>query len=136
MAMLSPGGLLSLGDGCLHPIRFASNNLIPKRQIALAPLRLDVVKQHRLTEAWTLRKSHIAGNHRSKNQAGKMLPNFPRYLVRDIGPGVKHREEDSLGHQRRVQTLLDQVDGVQQLRKSFERVVLALQGYDDRVGGR
>src|SRR6516165_894779 len=113
MAKVSPRVSCPLGHGRrLHPTRFASNNLVSERQIALAPLRLDVVEQDRLSEARALRKSHIAGNYRSKNHAGEMFPDVLCDLVSNVGPGVEHREEDSFRRQRRVQTLLDQVDGV------------------------
>src|SRR5262244_361107 len=102
MVMGKPRGLRPLGDGRLHPTRFASNKLVSERQIALAALRLDVVKKHRLSEARALRKPDVARDDGSKDQARKMLFHFLRDLMSDVCSRIEHREQDSLGRQSRI----------------------------------
>src|SRR5690606_19372412 len=59
-----------------------------------------------------------------------------RHLLGQVETTVEHGEEDPLDLQRRVQVLLNDADGVEQLRKPLERVELALDRDQHGVRGR
>src|SRR5512139_298931 len=60
------------------------------------------------------------------NPVSKELTSFVRDLSREAEAGVEHGEQHALDAQRRVQVVLDQPDGGDELGEPLERQVLAL----------
>lgn len=59
--------------------------------------------------------------------------NLVMYLDRHAGPAVEHRENDATNSEAWVQSLADQLDGLEELGQSLKRVELALQRDQDRI---
>ena len=75
-------------------------------------------------------------NDRLEDLAAEVFARFVGDLSREVEAGVVHREQHAVDRQVRVDAPLDEVDGVQQLREPLERVVLALERNQQRVGRR
>ena len=71
----------------------------------------------------------------SKTARAEMLPDLGVHLGREVGPRVVHREHNALDREIGVEVVPDEVDRGDELRQPFQRVVLALDGDDDGVGG-
>mgnify|MGYP003694637135 CR=1 FL=1 len=56
------------------------------------------------------------------------------HLATEIDPRIVHREQHAIDRERWIEILLHEIDGVEQLRDSLQRVVLALDRDDDPVG--
>ena len=83
------------------------------------------------SESLTLR-----GMTTSKTSLPKWAADVLLDLVGEVVPAVIHGQEDALPVKVRVKALLDQGDGLQELRETLHRVILALEGDQHGVGGR
>src|ERR1039458_6151127 len=95
--------------------------------ICLRANRGEIVQNDRLAETGCLRKPDIPRNHTLKNLRTEVLACIGRNLAREVQACVKHRQQNTVNGERRIHALLYEVYGVQELRKSLEGVVLALQ---------
>ena len=60
-------------------------------------------------------------------------PRFLGNLVRKVQAAIEHRQQHTFDLEVRVEVLSHQLDGARQRRQSLERVVLALNGNQNRV---
>ena len=68
----------------------------------------------------------VPGDHRGVHLAGEVALDLLRHLEGQVCPPVVHGEDHALQLQGGVQALLGQADGVQQVGKALQGVVLAL----------
>ena len=59
--------------------------------------------------------------------AAEVLARIGRHLAREIQSRVVHRQHHAVDSEGRIHALLHEMHGVQELRESLERVVLALE---------
>ena len=104
-------------------------------EVALRPDGLNVVEQNGLTEAGGFRQPDVPGNYGPEHPMREVLLGVLRHLPAQIQARVVHREQDAVDREGLVEILLHHLDGVEQLRNSLERVVLALDGDEHPVRG-
>src|SRR5262245_52624094 len=109
-------------------------DLLRQLAIAFSACTVWVVEHDRLAERRGLAEAHIARNDSLVNSLSKELTGFVGDLLRQVEPGVEHGEEHPLDAQGRVQVILHQADGGDELGQPLQRQVLALERNQDRVG--
>src|SRR5438128_11770455 len=111
----------------------AMNDLLCESDIALGPLRFDIVEQNRSTVARRLAKSNVAGdNGREYLLAEECLQIVPD-LIRQIRTLVEHGQENAFDLQIRVAHAPDVADRFHQLRHTLQSKVLTLNGDQNTV---
>src|SRR5438132_5318283 len=118
------------------PRLFMPENLPREFEMCDRPARPQVVQHHGLAVARRLREPHVARNHRVEDLAREIAVHLVADLERQAGPAMEHREHDALDREALIQALADELDGLEEMGKPFERVELALQRHEDTIGGR
>ncbi len=103
-------------------------------QVALGTSRLHVVQQDGLAEARGLREAHIPRDRGAEDLTPEEFLRLARHLFREVETRIEHREQHALDGETRIVVLLHEPHGVEQFREALERVVLALNGNQHRVG--
>ena len=111
-----------------------ADHLARERQVRQRAARILVVQQHRLAEARRLGQPHVARNDRAEHLVAEMLDQLRRDFVREVVPRVEHRAQDALELELRIHRALICSMVLDQRRKPFERVVLALHRDQHAVG--
>jgi len=104
-------------------------------EVALRADRLHVVQEDRFTEAGRFRQSHVARDGDREHAAAEVLFRLFGDLFAEIEPRVVHRQQHAFDRERGIEIALHELHGVEQLRETFERVVLALNRDDHAVSG-
>src|SRR5664279_108719 len=111
------------------------NDLSSYAEIGLCANRSNVVEHNWFPKARSFGQSNVPWNDRLEDLWPEVFASVGDDLAGEIQPCVVHGEEYAVDGQIRVNALLDAVNGIQQLRKPFKGVVLALHGNEHRVGG-
>ena len=86
--------------------------------------------------AWALTEFYIALNDGLEHQFLEMPLHLVINLIGQAQTAVIHGEQEPFYLKFRVEFALDDADGVEQFADAFQSKILALYGYDDRVGSR
>src|SRR5882762_734473 len=113
-----------------------ANQLLGDGQVTLGADRLHVVQQDRFSKAWRFRQSHVTRDRDIEHAAAEVLFRFFGDLFAEIEARVVHRQQHPFNRERGIEIALHELHGVEELRETFERVVLALNRDDHAVGGR
>ena len=89
-----------------------------------------------LTVAWRLTQPGVPVNDRLQDQILEVCPHFFHHLIGEPQPRVVHREQDALHFEGRVELILHDFDGVEQLAQPLKRKIFALHRHHDTVGRR
>src|SRR5450830_461242 len=138
---LSPAGV-----GCVGSLAKRASSPRPRRLLLFTrfyllgelPVRLGtggkrVIFQDGFAIAGRFAHAYAPGDDGSEDSLSKMLDEFILDLCRQDSPLVEHGHQDAQQGEIWVQTLLDQADRSQQVRQSFQCVVLTLDGDNDFV---
>ena len=71
-----------------------------------------------------------------KDPVGEMSADLLAHLVGEIVAPVEHGQDNAPDQEMWVEVLLDQADGLHQLAEPLHGVKLALEGDQNRIGGR
>src|SRR5216683_4764272 len=96
---------------------------------------MRVVQRYRLAMAWRLGQPDRAGNPHAGDELWKVLAHLVDDLHREPVSAVLHGEDDREDLEFLVEPLTHGLDGVQELRQTLQRVVLALHRDDHAVAG-
>ena len=113
----------------------APDHLAGERQIRERAAGFLVVKERRPAEGWRLGEPDVARDDGAEHFFAEVRDQLRAHLVREVVAGVEHRAQHSLDRELGIGGLADLVDGVEQRREPFERVVLALHRDQHAVGG-
>src|SRR5215475_5701646 len=80
-----------------------------------------------------LRQPDVPRDDGLKDLTGKEPLNLVTDLERETRPPIEHREQDAHDVEIRVQSLADELDGLDQVRQALERVELALHWNEDPI---
>src|SRR5579883_746904 len=89
---------------------FMVEDLFRELNIAFSAFRARIVRNDRLSETRSLRQPHATRNHRRKHFGTEEFLQIVRDLPGQVGPVVKHRQQDSFDLQRMFERGLDAVD--------------------------
>ena len=84
--------------------------------------------------AWTLAELHVALNDGLEHKFLEVAFHFVVYLIGQSETAVVHCQQEAFDFERWVQLALYNLNCIEQLGYSFKSEVLALHGYDYRVG--
>ena len=110
------------------------DNFLGQSQMVFRTCRVGIVENHGQSVAWTLAELHVALNDGLEHKLLEVSFHLVVYLIGQSESAVVHCQQEALNLERRVELALDNLDGIEQLGDAFECKVLALHGYDDRVG--
>src|SRR5215469_2735229 len=113
---------------------FMSEHLLGQLEIGDGSGRLEVVEHDRFSMAGRLGDPHVPRNDRLEYLAAQMTLDLAFDLSGETGPPIEHCENHALDGESRVEFLLDEVDGPQDVSQALHRVVLALKGYEGCSG--
>src|SRR5581483_1411180 len=119
---------------CLSGVFMRRQDLLCKLNITFGATRTDIVRENRLPETRSLCKANAAWNNRLKHLVLEELPQILRDLFCQVHALVVHGQKDAFDLQRMVERRTDAVDGIEELRNSFQREKLALDGDEDGIG--
>ncbi len=114
----------------------APDQLLRHRQVAFRAHRLHIVQQDRLAKTGRLGEAHVARDRNSEHLRAEILLRLVSHLLREIEPRVVHREQHAVDRERGIEVPLHEFDGIEELRETLERVVLALDRNQHAVGRR
>ena len=83
--------------------------------VRLGPDRCDVVQDDWLSETRSLSQTDVPGDDTLKDLRSKIFSSVGCYLPRKIQARVVHGQENAVNSERGVQSLLYEMDGVEQL---------------------
>ena len=106
-----------------------------ERDVRLGAFRLRVVTRHRQAVTWRFREPHVARNDGLKHFLLEKLAHVRRDLRAQIGALVVHRQQHAVDVERRIQSRAHTAQGSHQIRKPFQREVLAVQRDQHCFGG-
>src|SRR6187551_1987404 len=86
--------------------------------------------------AWGLGEADAARDDGVEDQLAEVPPDLGRDVGSEPGAAVHHRQEHPGERKLWVQPRTHELHGVQELRQTFERVVLALDGDEHTIGSR
>src|SRR5215218_4276479 len=112
---------------------FAGEELMGDGDVRLCADTLDIVQNDWLAEAGGFSKAHVTRDDSLEDLSAEILARIGSDLARQIEASVVHREKHAGDCERRVHAVLNEVHGVEELAQPLKRVVLALQGDDQRV---
>ena len=120
------------GDGGV----LAAQYFASQGEIGNGAARRSVVQEYRPAETRCFREPNVARHHGAKDLLVEMLDELQRHLVGEIDPRIEHRAQYAVHLERGIDRLAHLVDGAQERRESFERVVLTLHRYQHAVRRR
>src|SRR5882724_6934160 len=109
-------------------LALALDHLCRKLQVGFAADAFQIINQHRLAVGRRLGDAHVARDHGVVDLAAHELPHVGDNLVRQIVARVEHGQHDAVDRQVRIECRAHLLHRLQQLRQTFEREELALQG--------
>src|SRR4030095_1931207 len=92
------------------------------------------MKHDWLAVAGGLREPDVTRNHRVEHLPGKVSIHLVTNLERKARPSVEHRKHDACDLEARVEALTDELQCLEQVRETFERVELALEWDEHAIG--
>src|SRR5262245_18997495 len=92
------------------------------------------MQHYRTPMTGRLREPDVPRDDRLEDLTGKEPLKLVTDLERKTSPSIEHREQDAHDVETGVQPLTDELDGLDQVRQTFERVELALHRNEDLVG--
>ena len=96
-----------------------------------------VVMNDGLSKAWSLGKPGRPRDDRVKDFRGKVLPYLPENLLRQPGPAVEHRHDDTQQLQSGVRSRVAHlIEHPMDHRNAFQSVIFTLQRNHEPIGGR
>lgn len=96
---------------------------------------MRIIGDDGLTVARGLRDPHRARNRGAEHLLREVRTHVLGDLCAEVRPTVVHRQQDRRDRQLGIEVLLDELDVLEQLAQTLERVVLALDGDEDLTGG-
>lgn len=123
-------GLRRFGLGAFPGEKFAG-----EANIRLGPGRAEVIKEHRLSVAWSLGDADIAGDDRLVDLGAEIGAGIGRDKLGEIIAAIEHRQDDALKPQRRVEANPYEVNGANKMGNALQGEELALQGDKNGVSG-
>jgi hypothetical protein len=102
----------------------------------LAPTDATSYNRIGFPKARRLGQAHVARHGAAEHLRTEVLLRIIGHLSAQVEPRVVHRQQHAIEREWRIEVLLHEANGVQQLRDALERVVLALDRDDDAVGRR
>src|SRR3954471_4794729 len=117
------------------PLRRATTDLLRQLAVGDGAARGRIECGDGLSVGRCLGQPDGPRHDRATDLVAEVPLHFLNDLVRELRTGVVHDEHDRTELQRLIEVLLDQCDVPQQLAQALERVVLALDRYED-LGGR
>src|SRR5437667_7383934 len=96
---------------------------------------MRVIKNDGLPKRWSFTEANVSRNRMSINSFGEEFSSLFGNLLGQIQASIEHGEENALDPESGVQTILHPSDGSNQLGKSLESKIFALERDQDRIGG-
>ena len=85
--------------------------------------------------AGRFREPNVPRNDRVEHLPGKVAIHLVADLERETRPTIEHREHDAFDVQARVEALSYELDGLEKVGQTFERVELTLKWDENSIGG-
>jgi hypothetical protein len=114
-----------------HP----AQHLAGERQVRERALRLRLELERRHAVRGRLGEPHVARDHRAEQLVAEVLLELGRDVLRERVARVVHRAQQALDLEPRIEVRAHLLEGLQQVRQAFERVILALHRDEHRIGG-
>src|SRR5688500_5908053 len=111
------------------------HHFVSEVEVRFGSLRLDVIEQYRFPETGRFRQAHAPRHRGAEDLLLEVLTDLARDLLREVHALVHHRQQDTGDVEAGIERTLDAAQRGDELRDAFEREVLALEGYQHRVGG-
>ena len=118
------------GVARFHP----AQHFAGEREIRVRALRLRLELERRDAVRRRLGEAHVARNDRAIELVAEMLLELGRDVLRERVARIVHRAQQALDLEPRVEVRAHLLDRLDEIGKSFERVVLALHRDQHRVG--
>src|SRR5688572_31490315 len=119
-----------------HLLRGAPRyELVSNRQIGSRSYRSNVVQHYWLAKTRRLCEPDIPGNQCVEHHVSEVFPCIRSHLPGEIEARVVHRKKHSRDGKCLIHSVLQAMHSVEELRQSFECVVLALKWYQHRIRG-
>lgn len=103
--------------------------------VGLGPTRAGIVGQDCFSETRRLGEADASRDDRLEDLAFEELAQIGLDLAGEVGAVVIHREENALDGEGGIKGFFEAIDGVHQLRDSFQRKEFALDRDQDTIGG-
>jgi len=116
-------------------VLFMIQDLFREFDITLRAARPRIVAQDRFTETRSLGETNAARNDCIEDAISEKLFQVGSNLAGKVGTVVVHGEQDALDGERVVEGIVNSVNGIHELGDAFECKELALNGYEDGIGG-
>src|SRR5437773_11691388 len=92
------------------------DDLLGQLQITFCSTRLNVVQNDGLSVAGGLGQTDVSRNDRLEDLGAKKIAQVLSHLAAEMGAFIKHRQQNSLHRQMRLQMATDVNQGIDQLR--------------------
>src|ERR1041385_1893878 len=113
------------------PLGFILQSLLSELDVPLRPARPYVVGQNRLAMTRCLSQPHAPRDHRVENLIPEKSFQIRCHLPGQVGPIVKHRQQNPFDLERMRKRFANPLDGVHQFRNSLQSKKLALDRHQD-----
>ena len=97
--------------------------------------RIWCIRRDRLAVARRFGKANIPRDDRLEDAVAEMSPNLASDVGGQLRSTVVHRQYDALDRELRVEVVADEIESREQLRQSFQGVVLTLERDENGFGG-
>jgi len=112
------------------------DQLVGHSHVGLSANAQHIIEHDGLAKARSLGQAHVSGDDCGEDLRAKILTRVCGNLAGQVEARVVHGEEHAGNAEGRIDAVLDQVHGVEELTQTLERVVFALQRDEQRIGRR